>query len=195
MEWKVCNCDSFIEGFLMHFFQTEIDGVWIIEPNLVKDQRGFFSRVVCKDEFEKYGLNSNFLQQSISYNQKAGTLRGMHWQTSPYEEEKLVRCTMGAIFDVVVDIRRTSPTYKQWIGIELNAENRKQLYIPKGVAHGFLTLKDDTEVFYEITEVYNPDSARGFYWNDPEIGIVWNIMNNLNISSKDRDLPLFSEIK
>jgi dTDP-4-dehydrorhamnose 3,5-epimerase len=161
-----------------------------IEP--YEDFRGIFARTVCRDEFGTHGLNANFVQQSISFNPKTGTLRGMHWQTEPYAEEKLVRTTRGAIFDVIVDIRPESKTFKKWIGVELSEANRRQIYIPKGFAHGFQTLEPNTEVLYEMTTRYNLEASRGFVWNDPSINIEWPKTDNRIIGIRDSDYPEFS---
>jgi dTDP-4-dehydrorhamnose 3,5-epimerase len=139
----------------------------------LKDERGFFARTFCRKEFETYGLSPDLVQCDISFNKKKGTLRGMHYQIKPHEEVKLVRCTMGAIYDVIIDIRSESPTFKQWFTVELTAENRKMLYVSEGFAHGFLTLQDNSEVFYQMSEVYAPECARGIRWNDPAFGIAW----------------------
>jgi dTDP-4-dehydrorhamnose 3,5-epimerase len=170
----------------LKFIETKLKGAYIIEPELIRDERGFFARSWCQKEFTERGLNPNLVQCNISFNLKKGTLRGMHYQAKPYEEAKLVRCTMGAIYDVIVDIRPESPTFKQWVAVELTAENRKMLYIPEGMAHGFQTLVDNTEVFYQMSEFYHPESATGLRWNDPELKIEWLIKEDLMISEKDQ---------
>lgn len=157
----------------MKFIDYRLNGAFIIEPQLIEDERGFFARIFCRKEFEQHGLNSRFVQCSISFNPKKGTLRGMHYQISPFEEIKIVRCTMGAIYDVIIDLRPDSKTFMQWIGVELSAGNRRMIYIPKGFAHGFQTLMDDTEVFYQMSEFYAPEYARGVRWNDPQFNISW----------------------
>lgn len=157
----------------MIFRDTGIDGAWLIEAERLEDERGFFARTWDAKEFEERALNPALAQCSISYNGVRGTLRGLHYQAAPYEEAKLVRCTAGAIFDVVVDLRTDSSTFRGWFGTELSAENRLALYIPEGCAHGFLTLADGCEVHYQISQVYVPDSARGVRWNDPAFGIIW----------------------
>ncbi|AFY80282.1 dTDP-4-dehydrorhamnose 3,5-epimerase [Oscillatoria acuminata] len=169
----------------MIFRETNLEGAWIIEPELLTDNRGFFARTWCQQEFEDQGLNSALVQCNISFNSKAGTLRGMHYQIPPHGETKLVRCTQGAIYDVLIDMRPQSPTFSQWIGVELTAENHRMLYIPDGFAHGFQTLVDHTEVFYQMSEFYHPESARGVRWNDPAFGIKWPTANSLIISDKD----------
>jgi len=175
----------------MIFIETKLKGAFIIEPERMKDERGFFARTWCKREFEAHGLNSNLVQCNISFNKKRGTLRGMHYQVPPHEEAKLVRCTMGAIYDVIIDLRPDSQTFKQWISVELTAENRKMIYVPEGFAHGFLTLEDNTEVFYQMSEFYAPECARGVRWNDPAFCIKWPIDIRV-ISERDRQYPDFT---
>ena len=155
----------------MIFEPTGIGGVWVIEPERFEDERGFFARTWDTGEFEQRGLNGRLVQCSISHNGHRGTLRGLHYQAAPHEEAKLVRCTAGAIFDVAVDLRPDSPTYTRWFGVELSADNRLALYIPEGCAHGFLTLADDSEVMYQISELWAPDAARGVRWDDPAFRI------------------------
>jgi dTDP-4-dehydrorhamnose 3,5-epimerase len=175
----------------MLFEKTTIGGVFRISPERKADERGFFARTWCREEFEKAGLDAALVQCSLSYNARKGTLRGMHHQTAPYAETKLVRCTMGAIYDVILDLRRESPTFKKWIGLTLTAENREMVYIPKGCAHGFLTLDDNSEIFYQMTEFYQPEAAQGVRWNDPAFAIDWP--GNVEvISERDRTLPDFS---
>ena len=175
----------------MKFTETQLKGAYIIEPELLTDERGFFARSWCQKEFIEFGLNANLVQSNISFNPKKGTLRGMHYQAKPYEEAKLVRCTMGAIYDVIIDLRPDSPTFKQWVAVELTAENRKMLYIPEGMAHGFQTLVDNTEVFYQMSDFYHSESATGLRWDDPVFGIEWKKQQNLIISDKDLSYPLF----
>ena len=174
----------------MIFTEMALKGAYLVEPEELKDERGFFARTWCRREFESYGLNPQVAQCSISFNTKKGTLRGLHFQTQPYEEAKLVRCTRGAIYDVIVDVRPHSPTLTQHVGVILSSENRKMLYIPEGCAHGFLTLDDNTEVAYQITEFYAPDYARGYRWNDPAFNIAWPIEVRV-ISDRDRNYPDF----
>lgn len=169
----------------MIFTETKLEGVFIIEPERLEDERGFFARTWCQQEFEAHGLNARMAQCSISFNKKRGTLRGMHYQAAPHEEVKVVRCTMGSIYDVIIDLRKHSRTFKQWIAIELTAQNRVALYIPEGFAHGFQTLKDNTEVFYQISEFFVPDSSRGLRWNDPAFNISWPSVDRV-ISHKDQ---------
>lgn len=174
----------------MIFSETKLKGAFIIEPERLEDERGFFARTWCQREFEAHGLDPHLVQCNISFNKKRGTLRGMHFQVSPHAEAKLVRCTMGAIYDVILDLRPDSPTYKRWLALELTAENRKTLYIPKGLAHGFQTLADNTEVFYQMSEFYHSESARGVRWDDPTFGIEWPIVD-ATISGKDKGYPNF----
>lgn len=157
----------------MEFIKTPLGGTFVLEMERLDDDRGFFARSWCKKEFESHGLNPDLVQCSVSFNKRRGTLRGMHYQVKPYEEAKLVRCTMGAIWDVIVDMRLDSPTFKKWFATELSAENRRMLYIPEGFAHGFLTLENHSEVFYQISEFYHPECARGVRWNDPAFNIEW----------------------
>lgn len=170
--------------------ETRLKGVFIIEPERLEDGRGFFARTFCEREFAVHGLNVRFVQCNISFNKKKGTLRGMHYQVAPHKEAKLVRCTMGAIYDVTIDLRPDSPTFKQWVAVELTAENRRMLYIPEGLAHGFQTLEDNTEVFYQMSEFYHPESARGVHWDDPAFGIQWLLPVTV-IAEKDNAYPLW----
>jgi dTDP-4-dehydrorhamnose 3,5-epimerase len=173
----------------MIFTETKIEGTFIVEPERLIDDRGFFCRSFCRHEFAQRGLNPEVAQCNISFNLFAGTLRGMHYQDAPHAEEKLVRCTRGNLYDVVIDLRGESPTFKQWIALELSAENWRMLYIPKGCAHGFLTLTDNTEIVYQMSEFYHPESGRGVRWNDPAFGIEWPEWNRVNISDRDRNWP------
>jgi len=168
----------------MIFTETKLNGAFIIDLDPIKDERGFFARTWCKNEFEAHGLNPNLVQCNTSFNNKKGTLRGMHYQAPPYEEAKLVRCTMGAVYDVIVDIRKESETFLQWIACELTAENRKMLYVPEGCAHGFQTLEDNSEVFYQMSEFYHPESAKTIKWDQPDIKIDWPLPISM-ISPKD----------
>jgi dTDP-4-dehydrorhamnose 3,5-epimerase len=194
----------------MLFKETKLKDAYIIELELIEDNRGFFARSFCREEFRLQGINMNIVQCNISYNKKKGTLRGMHYQAAPYEEAKLVSCIKGAIYDVIIDIRPDSATYCQWIAVELTAHRSQltayrlpltaycsqlpshhgMLYIPKGFAHGFITLSDQTEVFYQISEFYSPDHARGVRWNDPAFGIRWPEEVQL-ISERDNKYPDF----
>jgi len=157
----------------MKFFETKLKGAFIIEPERMDDERGFFARLFCSKEFQHHGLNPKLVQCNISFNKKKGTLRGMHYQPPPYEEEKLVYCSRGAIYDVIIDLRSESPTFMEWLASELMADNYSLLYIPQGFAHGFQTLEDNTDVIYHMGEFYVPESARGVRWNDPAFGIQW----------------------
>jgi dTDP-4-dehydrorhamnose 3,5-epimerase len=170
----------------MLFTPTKLKGAFAIAVERREDERGFFARTWCQQEFEQQELDVNLAQCSISFNHKKATLRGMHLQMPPRAETKLVRCTQGAIYDVIIDLRQDSETYLQWFGIELTAENRQALYIPKGFAHGFQTLEDNTEVFYQISEFYAPECSRGLRWNDPVFNIVWPEPVSV-ISARDRD--------
>jgi dTDP-4-dehydrorhamnose 3,5-epimerase len=174
----------------MIYQEAKLAGVFEIRLERKIDERGFFARSWCRQEFEQHGLNSNLAQCSISFNSKKGTLRGMHYQVGRHAETKLVRCIKGAIYDVAVDMRPNSTTFKQWIGAELTATNQHALYIPQGCAHGFLTLEDETEVFYQISEFYHPESARGVRWNDSAFGVVWPEAVQI-ISDRDRTYPDF----
>ena len=173
----------------MVFRETGLKGAAVIEIEQRVDERGFFARAWCRREFEEKGLLSGLVQSNISFNRATGTLRGMHYQSPPYEEEKLVRCTRGALYDVIVDLRQDSPTFKQWFGVELTEDNRRMLYVPKGFAHGFQTLADNTEVFYHVTEYYTPGAEGGIRWDDPLIAICWPPSRVRVISDKDRSWP------
>jgi len=157
----------------MNFKELELKGAYIIAPKKVEDERGFFARMWDKKIFEEKNLNSNLVQCNISFNKKKGTLRGIHYQVQPYEEAKLIRCTRGGVFEVLVDLRRTSKTFKKWIGIELDSNDHMMLYVPEGIALGMQTLEDNTELFYQMSQVYMPSYARGIRWNDREFNISW----------------------
>ena len=174
----------------MKFVETELGGALIIRPEPARDSRGFFARVFCQREFESHGLNSHLVQCNISFNREKDTLRGMHYQVAPHREAKLIRCTGGAIFDVIVDLRSGSPTCRKWLGVELSAENRTMLYVPEGFAHGYLTLTDNAEVFYQVSEFYAPACERGLRWNDSAFGIRWPAQPRI-ISDKDAGHPDF----
>lgn len=175
----------------MIFTETELKGAYIIEIEKLKDHRGFFARSWCQNEFKNHGLTTRLVQANVSYNKKTGTLRGMHYQMSPYEETKLVRCTRGAIYDLIIDLRPASPTYTQWIGVELTAENYKMLYVPENFAHGFQTLEDDTEVTYQVSQFYTPGAESGIRWDDPTFSIDWPIEVRV-ISDKDKSWPNYT---
>jgi dTDP-4-dehydrorhamnose 3,5-epimerase len=172
----------------MNFHKTKLHGVFEITLDPKPDERGFFARCWCREEFESHRLNSRLVQCSVSFNTCKGTLRGLHYQAAPYPETKVVRCTRGALYDVVVDLRPQSPTFKSWIAVVLSAANRHMVYVPEGCAHGFLTLEDETEVFYQMSEFYNAESARGVRWDDPAFQIVWPDVVEV-ISERDRTYP------
>jgi dTDP-4-dehydrorhamnose 3,5-epimerase len=174
------------------FVETKLPGVFIIEVEKREDERGFFARTFCQHEFEAHSLSPRVAQCSTSFNKKKGTLRGMHYQIAPYQEAKLVRCTLGALYDVAVDLRPDSSTYKQWVAAELTADNRRAIYIPAGCAHGFQTLGDNTEVVYQMSEFYHSQSARGVRWDDPALGITWPIQEVI-ISAKDASWGAFAD--
>lgn len=174
----------------MHFNDTKLPGVYGVSIDPHCDERGFFARSWCQKEFEAFGLNSRLVQCNISFNALRGTMRGIHFQEVPHAEAKLIRCTRGAIYDVVVDVRPFSPTYKQWMAVTLSAAGREMLYVPENCAHGFLTLEDNTEVFYQMSEFYAPEAARGVRWNDPAFGIAWPEKVEV-ISSRDASYPDF----
>jgi dTDP-4-dehydrorhamnose 3,5-epimerase len=175
----------------MIFLETPLAGAFVIDIEPHEDERGFFARTFCQEEFEALGLDATVVQSSVSFNRQRGTLRGMHYQTPPHEETKVVRCTAGAIYDVIIDLRPLSPTFVQWHGVTLSAENRTMFYIPAGFAHGFLTLEDNTEVLYQMSEFYYPDSARGVRWDDPAFGIEWPAEPTA-ISDRDKIYPDFA---
>ena len=168
----------------MNLIGLPLSGAYLIELDLFVDERGFFARTWCTEEFQRLGLNPRLAQCSISSNARRGTLRGMHYQAEPFAEAKLVRCSAGAIHDVIVDLRRTSPTYCKWTAAELTSANHKMLYVPEGFAHGFQTLVDNTEVLYQISATYQADYARGVRWNDATFGIEWPIAQPI-ISARD----------
>ncbi|HLF26890.1 MAG TPA: dTDP-4-dehydrorhamnose 3,5-epimerase [Anaerolineae bacterium] len=174
----------------MIFTETKLPGATIIDLQRLGDERGFFARTWCAREFEEHGLSPRLAQCGLSFNQRAGTLRGMHYQVAPRQEAKLVRCTAGAIYDVIIDLRSDSPTFKQHLAVVLTAQNHKMLYIPEGFAHGLLTLEDDTEVLYQMSEFYAPEHARGVRWNDPAFGVEWPDAVQV-ISERDRSYPDF----
>ncbi len=172
----------------MIIHSTGIPGACVVEIKPIGDNRGFFARSWCVREFEEAGLDTNLVQCNISFNRTRGTLRGMHFQADPHPEVKLVRCTHGAIFDVVLDLRHDSPTYLRWHAVELTSDNHKALYIPAGCAHGFQSLVDDSEVLYHMSDFYHADLARGVRWNDPAFGISWPVPDPL-LSEKDATYP------
>ena len=172
----------------MIFTETRLQGAVVVDLEPIADGRGFFARSWCRKEFEKNGLNTDLAQCNLSFNHRKGTVRGMHFQLAPYREVKLVRCIRGAIYDVIIDLRKDSVTFKSWIGVELSADNRTMLYVPEGFAHGYQTLVDNSEVFYQTTQFYHPDAERGCRWNDPAFGIQWPL-EVTQISHKDTNYP------
>ncbi len=174
----------------MIFHETKLPGVFEIQIQPHSDERGFFARSWCQREFAQHGLNAKLAQCNISVTSQKGTLRGMHFQAAPFAEAKLVRCTRGAIYDVVVDLRSQSPTFREWIAVVLTAEKHNMVYVPGGCGHGFQTLQDDIEVFYQMSEFYNPDAARGVRWDDPAFRITWPEKVEV-ISERDRTYPDF----
>ncbi len=173
----------------MRFLQTKIAGLVLVAPELQQDERGFFTRIFCQEEFRTQGLADTFVQSSLSYNRRKGTVRGMHYQVEPHAETKLVACVEGRIFDVCIDLRLGSPTHGQWLGVELSSRNRQMIYIPTGFAHGFQTLEDHSTVLYQISSPFQARAARGIRWNDPRVGVVWPLGEPLVISEKDRGWP------
>lgn len=177
----------------MHIHDTPLADAKIIDVSPISDARGFFAEGFRADEFARLGLSTRFVQVSLSYNVRRGTLRGMHFQVPPFEEIKLVRCVRGAIYDVVIDLRRHSPTFKRWSGVELTADNRRAAYIPAGCAHGFQTLVDDTEVNYLVSQYYTPSHYRGVRWDDPAFGVRWPEVEPRIIHERDRTYPDFDD--
>ena len=175
----------------MKFTETGLDGAFVIEIEPRLDERGFFARGWCRREFEAAGIRINFVQANIAFSKNKGTLRGMHFQRAPHAESKLWRCVRGAIFDVMIDLRLNSPTFKKWFGIELTSDNHKMTLIPEGFAHGYLTTADNTEVFYLVSAFYTPEAEGGVRWDDPAFGVRWPMTDNLIISEKDKNWPDF----
>jgi len=172
------------------FAETKLAGAFVIEPERRADERGFFARTFCRQEFEEHGLNPEVVQCNVSFNKHKGTLRGMHYQAAPFAEAKLVRCTSGSIYDVIIDLRPASATFKEYFAVELSGKNRRMLYIPEDFAHGFQTLQADTEVFYQMAQGYSTEHARGVRWNDPAFGIEWPKDERI-IIERDRNYPDF----
>jgi dTDP-4-dehydrorhamnose 3,5-epimerase len=168
-----------------------LQGAYIVDIEPIEDERGFFARSWCREEFGAHGLRCNVVQSNISFNRRKGTLRGMHYQVEPNEEAKLVRCTRGSVYDVIMDLRARSRTFKQWVAVELTAANHRMLYVPEGLAHGFQTLEDDTEMLYLMSAFYHPECARGVRWDDPAFGIAWPQSGGRIISDKDKAYPDF----
>ena len=173
----------------MRFTETPVHGAFLIDPEPRGDERGFFARLWCRDEFAAHGLTADFVQCNDSFSARRGTLRGLHYQAAPHGEVKLVRCVRGAVWDVLVDLRPDSPSYRRWFGAELSAANRRLLYVPDGCAHGYLTLEDESEVVYPVSQPYSPAAERGVRWNDPQFGIEWPLAEPLTLSPKDRQWP------
>ena len=174
----------------MKFLETPIIDAYVIEIEEINDERGFFSRAWDKKIFEEKKLNSNMVQCNISFNKKKGTLRGLHYQEKPFEEAKLVRCTNGSVYEVIVDLRKDSPSYKKWYGVKLSSKEHNMIYVPEGCALGFQTLEDNTELFYQMSEYYKPEFSKGVRWNDESFQISWPLEVTV-ISKKDQILPLF----
>lgn len=177
----------------MQFYDTSLNGAYLIEHEPFCDERGFFSRSFCINEFHKNGLECFYMQTNLSYNEKKGTLRGMHFQKTPYEETKIVSCIKGSLYDVIVDLRPDSSSFKKWASFVLSGDNPASLYIPKGFAHGFMTLENDTFIHYSMSQIYMPDFATGIRWNDPAFAIDWPTIDNITISDKDKNYPDFIE--
>ncbi len=174
----------------MKFAETKLKGAFIVEIEKLTDARGFFARSWCEKEFDARGLTARVMQANVSFNRKKTTLRGMHYQIAPYQESKLIRCTRGAIYDVIIDLRPASPTYKQWMGVELTADNYRLLFVPEDFAHGFITLMDNTEITYQVSQFYTPGSEKGIRYDDPAFNIQWPLEVSV-ISDKDRTWPDF----
>jgi len=174
----------------MIFTEGALPGTYVIDPERKADARGYFARIFCRQEFAAHGLNQTVVQANVSVNEQRGTLRGMHYQAAPHQEVKVVRCTRGALYDVIVDVRSDSDTYGEWMGVELTAENGRALYVPEGFAHGYITLTDDTEAVYFVSTFYAPEFERGLRYDDPAIGIEWPVAVSV-VSEKDRQWPSF----
>ena len=175
----------------MIFTETQLKDAFVVDLERREDERGFFARAWCQDEFSDAGLSTRLVQCNVSFNRHRGTLRGMHYQLPPHAEAKLIRCTRGAIYDVIIDLRDGSPTYTRWVGFELSAENGRALYVPEGFAHGYQTLVDEAETFYQVSEFYAPGAERGVRWNDPAFGIAWPLPEEPLMSEKDKTWPDF----
>ncbi|HVD49707.1 MAG TPA: dTDP-4-dehydrorhamnose 3,5-epimerase [Gaiellaceae bacterium] len=176
----------------MTFRELELPGAFLIELDRIEDERGFFARTFCRDEFAEHGLATEIVQANTAFNRRKGTLRGMHFQAAPHEEAKLVRCTRGAVYDVIVDLRRDSPTFTRWVSVELTVENDTMLYVPEGFAHGYQTLEDETETSYLMSQRYEPSAGRGVRWDDPAFGIEWPDEGDRTMNERDRTWPDFS---
>lgn len=177
----------------MKFTATPLTGAWVIQPEPFHDGRGFFARTWCAREFADRGLKTSVAQRSISFNERRGTLRGMHYQVAPHEETKLIRCLRGAVYDVIIDLRPESPTFREHFAVELTEENLLALYVPERFAHGYQTLEDESEVEYQMTEFHHPDAARGVRWDDPAFGIDWPIADPI-IKERDASYPLIQDV-
>ena len=178
----------------MKVIETEIPGVLIIETDVFGDHRGYFTETYSKPKYEKLGITVDFVQDNMSFSGQKGTLRGLHWQNPPYAQSKLVSCTKGKVIDVAVDIRKGSPTYGKWVSVELSAENKKQLLIPRGFGHGFVTLTDDVEFLYKADNYYASEADAGIRWNDPDVGVEWGVENPI-LSEKDKKNPFLKDCK
>ncbi len=177
----------------MKFAPTTLPGVWIIDLEPKEDERGFLARTFCENEFAEHGLHARWPQCNLTLTRKRGTIRGMHYQAEPKPEIKLIRCSAGAVYDVLVDVRRDSPAFGKWESFELTAMNRRTLYVPGGIAHGFQCLAENSELFYQMSEFYYPELARGVRWSDPAVGIKWPLGDPL-VSERDRNLPLLADV-
>jgi dTDP-4-dehydrorhamnose 3,5-epimerase len=173
----------------MRFTELELPGAYLIELDRIEDERGFFARTFCRDEFAEHGLETEVVQANTAFNRRRGTLRGLHFQAAPHAESKLVRCTRGAVYDVIVDLRPGSPTHTRWVGVELTAQNDAMLYVPKGFAHGYQTLVDETETSYLMSEYHEPSAASGVRWDDPAFGIEWPEAGERVMNDRDRSWP------
>jgi dTDP-4-dehydrorhamnose 3,5-epimerase len=174
------------------FRETALGGAFVVELERIEDERGYFARTFCAREFREHGLTAEVVQANTSFNRRKGTLRGLHFQAAPHEEAKLVRCTRGAVYDVIVDLRPSSPTFRRWVSVELTAENGTMLFVPEGFAHGYQTLEDDTETAYLMTAYYEPSAGRGVRWDDPAFGIDWPGVEERTINERDRSWPDFN---
>ena len=178
----------------MEVIETKLKGCYIIEPSVFGDHRGYFMEVYNAKKLKEIGINVDFVQANESFTAKKGTIRGLHFQSAPFAQAKLVRCSMGAIYDVAVDLRKDSPTYKEWVKVELSEDNKRQLFLPRGFAHGFVTLTDNVKFCYEVDNDYNKDADGGILWNDPTIGVEWGITDPI-LSDKDKNQPILIKSK
>ncbi len=179
----------------MIFTETHLKDAYIIDLKEIEDDRGFFARAYCQKEFAEHGIELNWAQANLANSKKRGTLRGLHYQKAPYAEAKLMRCIRGAIYDVILDLRPDSPSYMQWLGVELTADNRRALFIPEGFAHGYLVLEDDSDTFYPTSQFYTPGAEAGVRWNDPAFGIEWPFTDDLIITEKDQSWPDYEPVE